>query len=133
VLRSHGIQDADLSPVPELVEIYLRLGRRPQAAKIAGEFTRAADIKGQPWAQARAARCRGLLAAEGESDPAFEAALALHGQTADAFETARTRLAYGARLRRERSGSGPASSFVPRWTCSTTSAPTHGRRWRGPS
>jgi DNA-binding CsgD family transcriptional regulator len=102
VLRSHGIQDADLSPVPELVEIYLRLGRRPQAAKIAGEFTRAADIKGQPWAQARAARCRGLLAAEGESDPAFEAALALHGQTADAFETARTRLAYGARLRRER-------------------------------
>jgi len=88
--------------VPELVEIYLRLGRSPEAAKIAGEFTRAADIKGQPWALARAARCRGLLAAEGESDPAFEAALALHGQTADAFETARTHLAYGARLRRER-------------------------------
>jgi DNA-binding CsgD family transcriptional regulator len=102
VLRAHGIQDADLSPVPELVEIYLRLGRRPQAAEIAGEFTRDADIKGQPWALARAARCRGLLAAEGESGPAFEAALALHGQTADAFETARTRLAYGARLRRER-------------------------------
>jgi DNA-binding CsgD family transcriptional regulator len=102
VLRSHGIQDADLSPVPELVEIYLRLGRGPQAAEIAGEFIRDADIKGQPWALARAARCRVLLAAEGESDPAFEAALALHAQTADAFETARTRLAYGARLRRER-------------------------------
>jgi DNA-binding CsgD family transcriptional regulator len=102
VLRSHGIQDADLSPVPELVEIYLRLGRGPQAAGIAGEFIRDTDIKGQPWALARAARCRGLLAAEGDSDPAFEAALALHAQTADAFETARTRLAYGARLRRER-------------------------------
>ena len=33
VLRSRGILDADLSPVPELVEIYLRLGRGPEAAK----------------------------------------------------------------------------------------------------
>ena len=102
VLRSRCIQDADLSPVPELVEIYLRLGRGPEAATIAGDFTRDANIKGQPWALARAARCRGQLAAEGESDPHFETALALHGQTADAFETARTHLAYGARLRRER-------------------------------
>jgi DNA-binding CsgD family transcriptional regulator len=102
VLRSRGIQDADLSPVPELVEIYLRLGRGPEAAEIAADFTRDADIKGQPWALARAARCRGMIAAEGESDPHFETALALHGQTPDAFETARTYLAYGARLRRER-------------------------------
>jgi len=102
VLRSRGILDADLSPVPELVEIYLRLGRGPEAANIAGEFTRDADTKAQPWAMARAARCRGLLAADGESDAHFETALALHGQTADAFEAARTRLAYGARLRRER-------------------------------
>ena len=102
VLRSRGIQDADLSPVPELVEIYLRLGRRPEAAEMAADFTCDANIKGQPWALARAARCRGQLAAEGESDPYFETALALHGRTADAFETARTHLAYGARLRRER-------------------------------
>jgi DNA-binding CsgD family transcriptional regulator len=102
VLRSRGIQDADLSPVPELVEIYLRVGRRPEAAEMAADFTCDANIKGQPWALARAARCRGQLAAEGESDPYFETALALHGRTADAFETARTHLAYGARLRRER-------------------------------
>lgn len=102
VLRSRRILDADLSPVPELVEIYLRLGRGPEAVKVAGEFSRDADIKAQPWALARAARCRGLLAAEGESDPHFDAALALHGRTADAFEAARTHLAYGARLRRER-------------------------------
>ena len=93
VLRSRGILDADLSPVPKLVGIYLRLGRGPEAAKIAGDFTRDANIKGQPWALARAARCRGQLAAEGESDPHFETALALHGRTADAFETARTHLA----------------------------------------
>ena len=101
-LRSRGILDADLSPVPELTEIYLRLGRGPEAAKIAGEFENDADAKAQPWALARAARCRALLADEGQSDDHFETALALHGQTADAFETSRTYLAYGARLRRER-------------------------------
>ena len=102
VLRSRGILDADLSPVPELVEIYLRLGRSQEAAEAAGEFERDASTKAQPWALARAARCRGLLAAEGESDRHFETALALHGQTPDAFEAGRTHLTYGARLRRER-------------------------------
>jgi DNA-binding CsgD family transcriptional regulator len=102
LLRSRGIGDPDPCPAPELVEIYLRLGRGPEAVKLAEEFTRDASAKAQPWALARAARCRGLIAAEGESDPHFETALALHAQTADAFETARTHLAYGARLRRER-------------------------------
>ena len=89
-------------PAPELAEIYLRLGRGPEAAKVAEEFTHDAEAKAQPWALARAARCRGLIAAEGESDPHFETALVLHAQTPDAFETGRTHLAYGARLRRER-------------------------------
>jgi DNA-binding CsgD family transcriptional regulator len=102
VLRSRRIADADLSPVPELVEIYLRLGRGREAAGLAGDFSRSAAAKGQPWALARAARSRGQIAAEGEADPHFETALALHGHAADAFETARTHLAYGARLRRER-------------------------------
>src|SRR5207244_4380040 len=56
--------------------------------------------KGQPWALARAARCRGLLAADDDVEHEFEAALQLHEQTPDVFEAARTRLAYGARLRR---------------------------------
>jgi DNA-binding CsgD family transcriptional regulator len=102
LLRSRGIGDPDPCPAPELVELYLRLGRGPEAAKLAEEFTREASSKAQPWALARAARCRGLIAAEGESDPHFETALALHAQTLDAFETGRTHLAYGARLRRER-------------------------------
>ena len=102
MLRSRGIGDPDLCPAPELVELYLRLGRGPEAAKVAEEFTRDASTKAQPWALARAARCRGLIAAEGESDPHFQTALALHAQTLDAFETGRTQLAYGARLRRER-------------------------------
>ena len=88
---------------PELVDIYLRLGRGSEAAATAAEFERDARAKAQPWALARSARCRGLLAAAAaDSDQHFETALTLHGQTGDAFETGRTRLAYGSRLRRDR-------------------------------
>ena len=102
VLRSRGILDADLSPLPELAETYLRLGHSQKAAEAASQLERDANAKAQPWALARAARCRGLLAAEGESDRHFETAFTLHDQTPDAFEAGRTHLAYGARLRRER-------------------------------
>jgi len=45
-------------------------------------------------------RTRGLLAPDESLEEEFEAALRLHEQTPDVFETARTRLAYGTRLRR---------------------------------
>ena len=102
VLALRGIADVDLSPAPELVEIYLRLDRNQEAAETAGEFERDASTKAQPWALARAARCRGLLTAQDKSDQHFETALTLHGQTPDAFETGRTHLAYGSHLRRAR-------------------------------
>jgi DNA-binding CsgD family transcriptional regulator len=41
-----------------------------------------------------------IAAGDDAAVEAFEAALAAHGQAADAFEAARTRLLYGARLRR---------------------------------
>ena len=65
-------------------------------------YERDAAAKAQPWALARAARCRGLLAADDDADRHFTIALSLHDQTPDVFETARTRLAYGSRLRRAR-------------------------------
>jgi DNA-binding CsgD family transcriptional regulator len=102
VLSKRTIGDVDLSPAPELAEIYLRLGRGPEAADAADQFDRDAIAKGQPWALARAARCQGLLAEPGERDRHFDAALTLHDQTSDVFETGRTHLAYGSRLRRER-------------------------------
>jgi DNA-binding CsgD family transcriptional regulator len=102
VLAGRGIRDVDLSPAPELAELHLRLGRREQATVAAEAFERDAQGKGQPWSLARAARCRGLLAADDAFDREFTAALALHEQTPDTFETARTRLIYGSRLRRER-------------------------------
>ncbi len=101
-LCSRGIADVDLSPAPELVDALLRLARADEAAEVAAEFGMQASAKGQPWALARAARCRALLADAAEMEPRFEEALRLHQQTPDAFEAARTRLAYGARLRRAR-------------------------------
>ncbi len=101
-LRSRRVADVDLSPAPELVEAYLRLGRPEEAAAAAAGFSAHAAAKGQPWALARAARCRGLLATDGSPEAWFEQALRLHERTPDAFETARTRLAFGATLRRAR-------------------------------
>jgi DNA-binding CsgD family transcriptional regulator len=102
LLLKRGIGDADLSPVPELVELHLRLGHPQQAAAITPAFEHEASTKNQPWALARAARCRVLLAPDDELDHHFDVALKHHQQTPDLFETARTRLAYGARLRRSR-------------------------------
>jgi hypothetical protein len=76
------------------------LGRLDEAVAVAAQHEESARANGQPWALARAARVRGLLASDDELEPAFDEALELHGNTPDPFETARTQLAYGARLRR---------------------------------
>lgn len=102
LLDERGVVDVDLSPAPELVDAYLRLARPEDAAALVGPFAAAAEAKGQPWAMARAARCLGLVGSDAEIDDRFGEALALHERTPDVFETARTRLAYGARLRRAR-------------------------------
>nr|WP_238356842.1 helix-turn-helix transcriptional regulator [Kribbella italica] len=91
--------DPDLSPAPELVEVYLRLGRPEDAAVTARAFAERAARKGLPWSLARAARATGLV---DDDEAAFERALRLHALTPDLFETARTQLAYGSWLRRVR-------------------------------
>ena len=102
LLEELGITDVDLSPAPELVEAYLRLGRDAEARQLADEVTLAATAKGQPWSLARSLRCAGLVGDEAAFADCFERALAQHALTPDAFETARTQLAYGERLRRGR-------------------------------
>jgi DNA-binding CsgD family transcriptional regulator len=102
LLLDLGITDADLSPAAELVDAYARLGREDEARRVAGRFTAAARAKGQPWSLARALRCQGMLAPGPGFSALFEEALSQHERTPDAFETARTRLAYGERLRRAR-------------------------------
>ncbi len=101
-LRGRGVGDVDLSPEPELVEVHLRLGDRDRAGAHLASFEQQAEAKGQPWALARASRSRGLLAPDDEIDRHFDRALACHAETPDVFEEARTRLLYGARLRRAR-------------------------------
>jgi DNA-binding CsgD family transcriptional regulator/ABC-type iron transport system FetAB ATPase subunit len=102
LLRSAGIVDVDLSPGPELVELHLRQGNPDRAADIAQEYGHQAELKGQPWALARAARARGLLADDTQLDAVFSEALDAQRQTPDLFEAGRTDLAYGSRLRRAR-------------------------------
>jgi DNA-binding CsgD family transcriptional regulator len=101
-LAEIDLRDPDVSPAPDLAEALLRNGDRARAEQVAAGYADAAAAKGLPWAAARAARLRGLLADPGELDEHFTAALLLHAQTRDVFEAARTRLAYGARLRRAR-------------------------------
>jgi len=102
LLRDYGITDADLSPAADLTDVYTRLARGEEAQRAAAEYMAAASAKGQPWPLARALRCQGLVAADDACSPYFEEALRLHDQTPDVFEAARTRLAYGERLRRAR-------------------------------
>jgi DNA-binding CsgD family transcriptional regulator len=102
LLRGLAITDVDLSPAAELTDAYTRLGQADQAQRGAAEYLAAASAKGQPWSLARALRCQGLLAADTACSAYFEQAIRLHEQTPDAFEAARTRLAYGERLRRAR-------------------------------
>ncbi|HEU4546884.1 MAG TPA: helix-turn-helix transcriptional regulator, partial [Microlunatus sp.] len=97
-----GLRDIDLSPVPEIVECRLRLDRTARVDDLAREYDQRAEVKGQPWARARAARTAALLSSDVELDTAFSRALGLHDATVDGYERARTLLAYGARLRRAR-------------------------------
>ena len=100
VVARCGVDDVDLDPAPELVELQLRLGRPEQAAALAASYSASAAFKGQPWALARAARTRGLVADDDAFEACFVEALELHERTPDVFEQARTLLAYGERLRR---------------------------------
>lgn len=97
-----GVRDVDLTPLPELVETRLMLFDRDSAQAMAEEYLRRAEAKGQPWALARARRTCALVCADAEAEAHFAAALELHAATLDAYEEARTRLAYGAWLRRHR-------------------------------
>ncbi len=101
-LASTGLADPDQSCAPELVEAYVHLGRTDEAARLATEFADMAAAKGQPWSLARSARALGICAPDDAAEDHFRRALDLHARTPDVFETARTELAFGSRLRRDR-------------------------------
>jgi DNA-binding CsgD family transcriptional regulator len=100
LLGRRQFDDPDVMPAPELVDALLRTGDADGARRVAEAYVRAAEAKDRPWSLARARRAQGLVAAEGGMDEFFTEALALHARTRDRFETARTLLSYGERLRR---------------------------------
>src|SRR5262249_28204925 len=90
VLNELGIQDADLSPTPDLVEAYLRLGKVESARAACKVYAEQAAEKGLPWARARAERSLGLITDDTTWSNHFTGALQLHARSADSFESART-------------------------------------------
>lgn len=102
LLDDLGVGDPDLWPGPELVEALLRAGERARAVAVDAAFQERAIRKGQAWSLARAARSSALLAGDDDLDERFGEALRLDEAGSDTFERARTRMSYGARLRRAR-------------------------------
>jgi DNA-binding CsgD family transcriptional regulator len=101
-LARASIHDPDLTAAPDLVDAYLRLGRRVEAQRTLEDYVPRAAAKGQPFALARLARAQALLRSEDEMVDAFAEALRLYAKTSDRFEVARTELFFGERLRRAR-------------------------------
>lgn len=85
--------------VPSLVEAYGRAGRTTDARRLLDQFFDAARATGQPRHAAPALRAAGVVT--NELAP-FDAALAAHAAWGNRFEEARTLLARGELLRRQR-------------------------------
>jgi len=99
-MRRHGMSSAVAPLRPDLVEAYVRAGRREEAAEVLERLAAEADATGSGWARAVVARGRALMASDDAMRTAFERALALCDGVPMPFERARTLLAFGERLRR---------------------------------
>ena len=81
------------------VEALARMGRTEDAFQALEAF--ADRLGGGRWALAALARCRGILG-DKTAEHHFQTALSHHEHDGQPFEKARTQLAYGERLRRDR-------------------------------
>jgi DNA-binding CsgD family transcriptional regulator len=96
-----GVLLEPLGVAPLLIESYLGLGRDEDGRRLAERFAAAQSGPVQPYVAAMVARCHALVARDlDEAAAAFERSLGFHTQLPDSFETARTQLLYGMRLRR---------------------------------
>jgi DNA-binding CsgD family transcriptional regulator len=83
----------------DLIEAYARTGRPLRPAMLA-QLHRLSELDGSASMAALAWRGRGLFADAQDFDECFNHALKLHRSAATTFDTARTLLCYGERLRR---------------------------------
>jgi len=94
--RYHG---SAIRSIPDLVEAAVRLGQPQRAAEPLARFSQWARHADTPSTDALVERCQALLDADGDAERHYLAALKLHDES---FQQARTRLLYGAWLRRAR-------------------------------
>jgi DNA-binding CsgD family transcriptional regulator/tetratricopeptide (TPR) repeat protein len=88
---------------PDIVDAALRLGETGRALNALDRLESWAPVSPAPLVHGMVARCRAMLAADtAEAEELFRATLDLQGSGVPPFERARTHLAYGERLRRER-------------------------------
>jgi DNA-binding NarL/FixJ family response regulator len=92
----------NLFAAADLVDAATRCGQEPAAQDAVTRLHAWAANTAAPWAPALVARCRGLLSADDDGDRYFAEALELHSGGGRPFDTARTALMFGARLRRRR-------------------------------
>jgi DNA-binding CsgD family transcriptional regulator len=96
-LRASGNREINVTPLWDLAEAYLRLGRATDARSLLERLEQ--EIHGVDAAErAMFDRVRGLV--EDDYVPSFERALEEHRQKPFPFEHARTHLCFGERLRR---------------------------------
>ncbi len=99
LMREWHVGDPNvLQWMPDLIEAYIRTGRRAKAEALLDTLQAQAERTDGNWARATAARCAGMLAEVFDED--FLRALDLHRRTPTPFERARTELCFGERLRR---------------------------------
>jgi DNA-binding CsgD family transcriptional regulator len=98
-LDEFGIHSRQMVPHAQLAEVHARAGNE-QAAERALAAYEASREPQSPVGRAVAARARALLASDDDFEPMFAEAFAQHDQSDDRWSAARTRLAYGERLRR---------------------------------
>jgi tetratricopeptide (TPR) repeat protein len=105
-----GREPSMLQYESDLVESLIRLGRREEAEEALGSLEADAKHTQGSWANAVVERGRGMLSGDDEFVAHFERALEWHAKSPQPFPAARTRLAYGERLRRSGERVARASS-----------------------
>ncbi len=99
-IDARGMFGRDFLPDLDLVEALVRIGTPDEAQDVFTAWLARDGHEGSRLVGALAARCRGLLASEGEMEDHFQEALRLHAETVNPFGSARTQLCFGERLRR---------------------------------
>jgi DNA-binding CsgD family transcriptional regulator len=88
---------------PDVIDAAVRLGDTERARAALDRFAVWVPVTRAPVVRGMLGRCRGLLAEDpDEAERLFQEALEHHGPGTPVWERARTQLAYGERLRRER-------------------------------